>query len=89
MTQKLIYITTGSSEEAKSIGRALVEERVDVVAVEVEAVGPGPDRRLLALGREQPEGADVEALVVGDCFLAKADQDPALKLDYKDAFALD
>ena len=34
-------------------------------------------------------GSDIEVLVVGDCFLKKEDQDPALKLDYKDAFELD
>jgi carbamoyltransferase len=34
-------------------------------------------------------GTDVEVLVVGDCLLRKEDQDPALKLDYKDAFELD
>jgi len=34
-------------------------------------------------------GTDVEVLVVGDCLLKKEDQDPALKLDYKDAFELD
>lgn len=34
-------------------------------------------------------GSDIEILVVGDCFLKKGDQDPALKLDYKHAFELD
>lgn len=34
-------------------------------------------------------GTDMEVLVVGNCFLRKEDQDPALKLDYKDAFELD
>ncbi len=34
-------------------------------------------------------GSDIEVLVVGNCFLEKDDQDPALKLDYKDAFELD
>lgn len=34
-------------------------------------------------------GSDIEVLVVGNCFLRKEDQDPALKLDYKDAFELD
>ena len=34
-------------------------------------------------------GTDVEVLVVGDCLLRKEDQDPALKLDYKDKFELD
>ena len=32
---------------------------------------------------------DIEALVVGNCFLRKDDQDPTLKRDYKDAFELD
>lgn len=34
-------------------------------------------------------GSDIEVLVVGNCFLRKGDQDPALKIDYKDAFDLD
>ncbi len=34
-------------------------------------------------------GSDIEVLAVGNCFLDKDDQDPALKLDYKDAFELD
>ena len=34
-------------------------------------------------------GTEIETLAVGDCFLAKADQDPALELDYRGAFALD
>ncbi len=34
-------------------------------------------------------GTDVEVLVVGNCLLRKEDQDPGLKLDYKDAFELD
>ena len=34
-------------------------------------------------------GTDIEVLAVGDCFLRKEDQDPALKRDYKDAFELD
>ena len=34
-------------------------------------------------------GSDIEVLVIGDCFLRKEDQDPALKQDYKDAFELD
>ena len=38
MTQKLIYIITGSSEEAKSIGRALVEERLAACANVLGAV---------------------------------------------------
>ncbi len=34
-------------------------------------------------------GSDIEVLVVGNCFLDKDDQDPALNLDDKDAFELD
>jgi carbamoyltransferase len=34
-------------------------------------------------------GSDIEVLVVGNCILRKEDQDPALKLDYKNAFELD
>ncbi|WID98772.1 carbamoyltransferase [Bosea vestrisii] len=34
-------------------------------------------------------GSEIELLVVGNCLLRKEDQDPALKLDYKDAFELD
>ena len=34
-------------------------------------------------------GCEIETLVVGNLVLAKADQDPALKVDYKDAFELD
>ena len=34
-------------------------------------------------------GSEIETLAVGNCFLAKEDQDPALKLDYKNAFDLD
>ena len=34
-------------------------------------------------------GTDIEVLVAGNCFLIKEEQDPALKLDYKDAFELD
>ena len=34
-------------------------------------------------------GTEIEVLVVGNCLLRKEDQDPALKLDYKDAFELD
>lgn len=34
-------------------------------------------------------GSDIEVLVCGNCFLKKEDQDPALKLDYKNAFELD
>ncbi len=34
-------------------------------------------------------GSEIEVLVCGNCFLRKEDQDPALKLDYKNAFELD
>ena len=34
-------------------------------------------------------GSEIEVLVVGNCFLKKEDQDPALILDYKNAFDLD
>ncbi|MDA1091004.1 MAG: carbamoyltransferase [Proteobacteria bacterium] len=34
-------------------------------------------------------GTGIEVLVIGNCFLVKEDQDPALALDYKDAFELD
>ena len=34
-------------------------------------------------------GSEIEVLAVGNCYLKKEDQDPALKLDYKDAFELD
>jgi len=34
-------------------------------------------------------GSEIETLAVGNCLLAKEDQDPALKLDYKGAFELD
>ena len=34
-------------------------------------------------------GTELDALVVGNCVLLKDDQDPALKLEYKDAFAPD
>jgi carbamoyltransferase len=34
-------------------------------------------------------GTDIETLVVGNCILDKTAQDPALKLDYKNAFELD
>ena len=34
-------------------------------------------------------GSDIEILVAGNCRLKKEDQDPTLKLDYKDAFELD
>ena len=34
-------------------------------------------------------GTDIECLAIGNCFLRKEDQDPALQRDYKDAFELD
>ncbi len=34
-------------------------------------------------------GTELDVLAVGNCILRKADQDPALKRDYKDAFELD
>jgi carbamoyltransferase len=34
-------------------------------------------------------GTDIEILAIGNCFLLKQDQDPSLKLDYKNAFELD
>ena len=34
-------------------------------------------------------GTDIDLLVCGNCVLEKDDQDPALKIDYKDAFELD
>jgi carbamoyltransferase len=34
-------------------------------------------------------GTEIEVLAVGNCFLKKEDQDPALKLDYTNAFELD
>jgi carbamoyltransferase len=34
-------------------------------------------------------GSDIEMLSVGNCILRKEDQDPALRLDYKDRFDLD
>jgi carbamoyltransferase len=34
-------------------------------------------------------GSEIEFLVVGNCLLRKGDQDPALKLDYSQAFELD
>jgi carbamoyltransferase len=34
-------------------------------------------------------GTEMETLVVGNCFLSKSDQDPALAEDYKDKFDLD
>jgi carbamoyltransferase len=34
-------------------------------------------------------GTEIEALAVGNCYLKKEDQNPALKHDYKNAFELD
>lgn len=34
-------------------------------------------------------GTDLDLLVVGNCLMAKPDQDPGLRLDYKDRFELD
>ena len=34
-------------------------------------------------------GTEIEALALGNCFLHKEQQDPALKIDYKEAFELD
>lgn len=34
-------------------------------------------------------GTEIEALVVGNCLLRKESQNPARKLDYKNAFELD
>lgn len=34
-------------------------------------------------------GCEMETLVVGNCFLVKSEQDPALKVDYKNQFELD
>jgi carbamoyltransferase len=34
-------------------------------------------------------GSDIELLVIGNCLLRKEEQNPALKLDYKEAFELD
>jgi carbamoyltransferase len=34
-------------------------------------------------------GSDIEVLVLENCFLRKEEQDPALRLDYKNAFELD
>lgn len=34
-------------------------------------------------------GTEIDVLVAGNCLLRKEEQDPALKLDYKDAFELD
>ena len=34
-------------------------------------------------------GNEIELLVVGNCMLRKTEQNPALKIDYKDAFEPD
>jgi carbamoyltransferase len=34
-------------------------------------------------------GSEIDTLVIGNCVLEKDEQNPALKLDYKDAFELD
>ena len=34
-------------------------------------------------------GTDIEVLAVGNCYLRKEEQDPALRIDYKDNFELD
>jgi carbamoyltransferase len=34
-------------------------------------------------------GSEIEFLIVGNCIMRKPDQDPALKLDYSQAFELD
>ena len=34
-------------------------------------------------------GSEIDVLVAGNCYMVKEDQDPALKLDYKNAFELD
>lgn len=34
-------------------------------------------------------GSDIDVLVVGNCIMRKTEQDPALKIDYKDSFDLD
>jgi carbamoyltransferase len=34
-------------------------------------------------------GTEIEMLVCGNAVMDKADQDPSLKLDYKEAFELD
>jgi carbamoyltransferase len=34
-------------------------------------------------------GTEIDALIAGNCFLQKDEQDPSLKLDYKNAFELD
>jgi len=34
-------------------------------------------------------GSDIEVLAVGNCYLKKEEQNPALRIDYKDRFELD
>jgi carbamoyltransferase len=34
-------------------------------------------------------GTEMDVLAVGNCLLWKHEQDPSLKIDYKDAFELD
>ena len=34
-------------------------------------------------------GSEIEVLAIGNCMLHKEQQNPALKLDYKNAFELD
>jgi carbamoyltransferase len=34
-------------------------------------------------------GSEIEVLAVGNCYLKKEEQDPALRIDYKDQFELD
>jgi carbamoyltransferase len=34
-------------------------------------------------------GTELDALAIGNCYLRKADQDPALKRNYESAFELD
>ena len=34
-------------------------------------------------------GSDIEVLVIGNCVLRKEEQNPALKLDYQEAFDRD
>jgi len=34
-------------------------------------------------------GSEIDVLAVGDCYLKKEEQDPALRIDYKDRFELD
>ena len=34
-------------------------------------------------------GTEIDVLAVGNLYLQKSEQDPALKLDYKNAFELD